>query len=303
MTSSRARDAWAMALLVFLCLVWGAQQITVKIAIAQGIPPIQLAAMRSAIAAICVTAWIGLRDGPAALPATFRRDATLRPGLLIAAVFGTEFMALNLGLRLTTASRGVLFLYTAPFFVAIGAHWFLPGERLRLWPVLGMALAFCGVGLAFIDGLSRPGGSVAGDALCTLAAALWAATTIVIKASPALTRAPASRVLLYQLAGSVPLLLAGSVARGEPWVWPHASSLAWTALLYQSVVVSFASYLVWFWLVQHYPANRISAFTFLTPVFSIVAGAVVLHEPVGWPLVGGVAAVAAGLTLLNRKAA
>ena len=292
-----------MLLLVFLCLLWGAQQITVKLAIAQGIPPVQLAALRSTIAAVCVTAWIRLHDGRDMLRATFRADATLRPGLLIAAVFGVEFMALNLGLRLTTASRGVLFLYTAPFFVALGAHWFLPGERLRLWPVLGMATAFCGVGLAFIDGLARPGGSVAGDALCTLAAALWAATTIIIKASPALRNTPAARVLLYQLAGSVPVLLAGSVAWGEAVAWPHASSLAWAALLYQAIVVAFASYLAWFWLVQHYPANRISAFTFLTPVFSIVAGAVVLHEPVGWPLIGGVTAVAAGLTLLNRKAA
>lgn len=291
-----------MALLVFLCLLWGVQQITVKLAIAQGIPPLQLAALRSAVAAACLTGWIGLRDGWHGLRAMVRRDSTVVPGTLLAVAFAAEFMALNLGLRLTTASRAVLFLYTAPFFVAAGAHVFVPGERLRPWPTLGLALAFGGVGVSFLDGLQRPGGSLAGDALCIFAAALYAVTTIMVKAVGALSRTSASRLLLYQLAGSAPLLMAASLAWGEPPSWPHATALAWAAVFYQSVVVAFASYLAWFWLVLNYPANRISGFTFLVPVFGIAAGALLLHEPVGWPLLAGFAAIVAGLMLLNRPA-
>ncbi len=290
-----------MALLVFLCLLWGVQQITVKLAIAHGFPPLQLAALRSAVAALCLTGWIGLREGRRGLRAMLRADSTMVPGALLAAAFAAEFMALNLGLRLTTASRGVMFLYTAPFFVAAGAHVFVAGERLRPWPTLGLLLAFAGVGVSFLDGLQHPGGSLAGDALCIVAAALYAVTTIMVKAVPALSRTSASRLLLYQLAGSVPLLVAASLAWGEPPTWPRATTLAWAAVFYQSVVVAFASYLAWFWLVLHYPANRISGFTFLVPVFGILAGALLLHEPVGWPLLAGFAAIATGLTLLNRR--
>lgn len=294
------RDGWAMALLIFLCLLWGVQQITVKLAIAQGIPPLQLAAMRSAIAAVCLVGWIGLRGGRPGLREAVRADSTVVPGAWLAIVFAAEFVALNLGLRLTTASRAVLFLYTAPFFTAAGAHVFVPGERLRLWPTLGLLLAFAGVGVSFLDGLRQPGGSIGGDALCIVAAALYAVTTLMVKADKALSRTSASRVLLYQLAGSAPLLMAASLAWGEPPVWPHVTALAWAAVFYQSVVVAFASYLAWFWLVLNYPANRISGFTFLVPVFGILAGALVLHEPVGLALLAGIVAIAAGLMLLNR---
>lgn len=295
-------DGRAAALMVFLCALWGMQQVSVKVAVTGGMPPLLQGAIRSLIAFLLVIAWTGLREGPRGLALLLRVDRSLRPGLILGGLFSGEFAILYPGLALTTAARGVLFLYTAPFLTALAAHLLLPGERLTRMRGLGLAIAFGGVAIAFADGLFVGGGSLAGDTLCLTAALLWAASTIQIKRSPALGRARAAKVLLYQLGVSAPVLLVLSALVGE-WRHPLApSTLALLCLAYQSVIVAFASYLAWFWLVLRYPAGRLAPFTFLTPVFGIAFGGLLLGEPIGAALLAGAAAVAVGLRLLNRRA-
>ncbi len=294
-------DAMATAVVTLLCALWGVQQVAVKVAIAGGLPPLLQAGLRHAVAAVLVCLYVLGRQGAPAARALFRRDNATGPGLLIGLLFGLEFMALFPGLKLTTAARGVLFLYTAPFFTALGAHVFLPAEPL--WPrqALGLLTAFAGVAVAFADGLAGGGGSMAGDLLCLAAGAIWGATTIVVKASPSLMRTPPARVLLFQLGGSAPMLLAASMVAGETTVWGAVSGSAWAGLFYQTVIVAFMSYLAWFRLVLIYPAGRLSGFTFLTPLFGILAGAALLGEHASPALLLGLAAIAAGLRLLNSK--
>ncbi|MCW3473077.1 DMT family transporter [Limobrevibacterium gyesilva] len=294
-------DATAIAVLVVLCTLWGVQQVAVKVAVVQGLGPLLQAGLRSAVAAVLVLGWIAVKEGPEAFRAVFRRDAALGPGIVIAVLFGFEFLTLYPGLKLTTASRGVLFLYTAPFFTALGAHLFLPHERLTLRQALGLLIAFGGVAAAFADGLAFGGGSVAGDLLCLAAGALWGATTVVVKASPSLSRTPSSRILLIQLVGSAPILLGASALAGEMDHWPHATALAWAALFYQTVIVAFLSYLVWFAMIIRYPAGRLAGFTFLTPLFGILAGALLLGEHASIALLAGLVAIAVGLRLVNSR--
>lgn len=294
-------DARAMAVVVLLCALWGVQQVTVKVAVHDGFPPLLQATVRSAGAAVLCAGWIAARNGAAGLRDAFGGRAAAGAGLLTAALFGAEFMAIYLGIRLTSASRGVLFLYTAPFFTALGAHLLLPQERLRAVQALGLAIAFTGLVVAFSEGPPAGHGSVAGDLLCMLGGALWAATIVIIKASPALRRATPAGILLYQLAGSVPVLLGGAAVLGELARPPHPDALAWGCVLYQTVVVAFASYLAWFWLLVLYPAGKLSGFTFLTPLFGILAGGLLLGETLSSGLFIGVAAICAGLQLLNRR--
>jgi drug/metabolite transporter (DMT)-like permease len=294
-------DAMAAAVLVLLCALWGVQQVAVKVAVAQGLPPALQATLRSFGAAALVCAWIAAKEGGAAVRSLVRRDAALGPGLIIAVLFALEFLALYPGLHLTTASRGVVFLYTAPFFTALGAHLFIPAERLSLRQALGLIVAFGGVAVAFADSLGGPGGSVAGDLLCLAAGALWGATTVAVKANPALARTTASKVLLMQLAGSAPILLAASVAVGDFDRWPQATALAWACLFYQTVIVAFLSYLTWFWLIRIYPAGRIAGFTFLAPLFGILAGWALLGEHASFGLLLGMVAIAVGLRLVNGQ--
>jgi len=140
-----------------------------------------------------------------------------------------------------------------------------------------------------------------GDGLGVLAGILWGATTLAIRGT-ALTRASAEKTLFYQLAVSALLLLLAAAVGEKPPPLHALSLLAWSSLAFQIVIVSFASYLVWFWLIRNYPATRLASFTMLTPVFGLVLGALLLAEPITARLLVALATVAAGIFLVNRKA-
>jgi drug/metabolite transporter (DMT)-like permease len=283
-----------MGLLLSLCATWGFTQVAIKVGNA-GIPPFLQAGLRSAGSALLVWAYAAARGVP-----LFRRDGSLGFGATTAALFAGEFVFLYWGLTYTTAARGILFIYTSPFVVALGAHWFIPGERLRPARVVGLCCAFAGLALAFADALRLPTHrELLGDGMEFLAAVFWGATTVVIKAS----RHSLSyhKTLFYQLAGSAPVLLLLSWLAGEP-ARARALPLSVAALGFQIVVVAFASYLAWFWLLAHYPASPLAAFSFWTPIFGMLAGWLVLGEPVTPALAAAILLVAAGTYVVNRPA-
>lgn len=288
-------DGLAVVLLIGCCALWGINQVAMKLALAE-IPPLTQSALRSAGAALLLWAWSVARGIP-----LWQRDGTLRGGLLAGLLFAAEFGCMFVGLQYTTASRMVVFIYLAPFVVALGMPLISRSERLDAWQSTGLVLAFGGVVWAFAEGLgARKEGSLQwlGDALGIVAAVLWGATTLVMRASRLGSAAP-EKTLLYQLAVSAAALAAAALLAAEPWP-RQVGALSWAALGFQTVVVTFASYLVWFWLVRHYPATRISAFTLLTPVFGLLAGVVLLGEPVTTRLVLALAAVSCGIALVNR---
>jgi drug/metabolite transporter (DMT)-like permease len=286
-------DSAAIALMVLLCACWGFNQVAIKLANA-GISPIFQAGLRSAGSALLVWAWSAHRG-----VRLVARDGTLGLGILIGVLFAAEFVFLYWSLVFTSASRAVLFLYMSPFVVALGAHFLIPGERLRWLQVVGLSCAFAGTALAFGDALRFPTyRELLGDGLAFLAAILWGATTVVIKASRLAAISP-HKNLLYQLVVSAILLPVLSSALGEPGI-VAATPLVLGMLAYQVVVVAFASYLAWFWLISRYPAGRLSSFSFLTPLFGLVAGAVVLAEPIGWALMMALVLVGIGIALVNR---
>jgi drug/metabolite transporter (DMT)-like permease len=282
-----------MAVLVVLCAVWGFTQVSIKVANA-GISPVFQAGLRSAGSAILLWAWSAWRGVP-----LFRRDGTLAHGTIIAALFAAEFVLIYRGLVLTTAARAVLFVYTAPFVVALGAHVFVPGERLRGLKIVGLGGAFVGIAVAFADAVRLPTRrELVGDLLVLGGAVCWGATTVVVKASRHVHLTP-NKTLFYQLAGSALLLLPLAAVFGEPGI-VRPTPLVLLALLYQIVVVAFASYLAWFWLLARYPASELSAFSFLTPLFGMLAGGLVLGERIGPALALAMALVAGGIYLVNR---
>ena len=280
--------------MLILCLSWGFNQVAVKLALPE-IPPFLQAAIRSAGGALLVTAFAAVRGVP-----LFDRDGTLKAGVVAGILFGLEFLLIYRGLVWTTASRAVLFLYMAPFFVALGARFFLPGERLALWQWLGLALSFAGVALALgLPGAAADRFVLFGDAMLIVAAALWGATTLVIKAS-ALSCAPHEKTLLYQLVISAPVMALTAFIFGERMA-AVPSTLSLASLAYQTVWISSITYVAWFALVVRYSASRLSAFTFLTPLFGVAAGNVVLGEPLTPGFAAAVALVACGLVLVNRR--
>ena len=286
-------DAFAASTMLLLCAIWGAQQVAIKLAAADVVPTIQVT-VRSGMSALLVAALEAWRGGRLPL-----RARNLRPGLLAGALFGVEFLLIGEGLRNTSASHMVVFLYTAPVFTAVGLHLLVPAERLRPHQWLGVAVSFGGIALAFLGGTAPGAAGVAGlrgDVCAVLAGAAWGATTIVIRTS-SLSEAPATETLLYQLAGGFAFLVVATLALGSgPAV---ATPVSVASLLFQGVVVSFASYLTWFWLLRRYLATRLSVFSFMTPIFGVAFGVLVLGDPVTPAFAAGAALVLAGITIVS----
>jgi drug/metabolite transporter (DMT)-like permease len=289
-------DTLAVSLMVLCCFLWGLNQVAAKAAMPE-VPPLWQAALRSLGGTVLVALWARWRGIP-----IFARDGTLGGGLLAGALFGAEFVCIFVGLQFTTASRMVVFLYTSPFIVALGMPFISRAERLSGTQISGLLLAFAGVAWAFSEGFAKPAGGahqLLGDALGLAAAVIWGATTLVVRGTR-LAIASAEKTLLYQLAVSGLLLGVAALLAGAPM--PSAlSALAWSSIVFQVVLVTSMSYLVWFWLIRAYPATRLASFTLLTPVFGLVLGAALLGEPVTSRLVVAVATVSAGIVLVNRR--
>lgn len=272
---------------------WGFNNVAIKLAI-HDIPPLIQSSARSVIAALLVGAWTQARGIP-----LFKRDGTLTAGILAGLLFALEFLLIYRGLLWTTATRGVLFLYLAPFFVVLGSRWLVPGDHFHISQWLGLLLSFIGIVIAF--GLPTPAADsrqVLGDLMLVGGAAAWGATTLTIKAS-ALNRISAEKTLLYQLVVSAPLLGLGALVFGERMTAPP-SAVALGAFAYQTIYVVSITFTIWFVLVVRYSAARLSVFTFLTPLFGVAAGHLVLGEPLTPAFAVAVALVAAGLLLVNR---
>jgi drug/metabolite transporter (DMT)-like permease len=294
-TERKPLDATAIGLMVALCLVWGLWQVIAKLA-ADGVSLVLQSGIRSAIATVLLWAWALWRATP-----LFGRDGTLGAGILAGLLFGGEFLFIFMGLAHTAAARMVVFIYFAPCMTALGLHWLVPGERLRLVQWTGVALAFAGIAVAFGDGFAAAGGTLLGDLYGVIGALLWAATTVLIRATK-LASISATKTLFYQLAVSAVMLLAASWLLGEPGI-TRFTPLIIAALAYQSVVVAFASYLIWFWLLRRYLAGRLAVFSFLTPLFGVAAGVVVLGEPVTVAFIGAALLVGLGIVLVNAPKA
>lgn len=293
MDSRKALDGQAMGIMLVLCLIWGLQQVVLKAAAADVTPLMQIA-LRTGIAAVLVGLLMARRGERIRIS-----DGTWRPGLLVGFFFALEFLLVGEGLRFTTAAHMVVFLYTAPIFVALGLHWKLPAERLATLQWLGVALAFGGIVIAFF-GRGQSSGDLAamlwGDFLALGAGIAWAATTVAVRLS-SLAREPATKTLFYQLAVSFVLLMLATIALGQAGFKP--TPLAWGSLLFQSLVVSFASYLAWFWLLRHYLASRLGVFSFLTPLFGVAFGVWLLDEPLEPSFLVGAILVCAGIVLVS----
>jgi drug/metabolite transporter (DMT)-like permease len=286
-------DVRAVLVLIACCACWGINQSAIKIANA-GISPMLQVGLRSIVAGLLVFAWTGVRGVK-----LFERDGTLWPGLLAGLMFAVEFMVLYVGLELTTASRGVVLLYLSPFVVAVGAHYLIPADRLTLAKVIGLTAAFAGLAVAVGESFTEPGRpTLMGDLLCLLAAVLWGATTLLIR-STALKSAAPEKTLLYQLFVSGVLLPPVSVVMGEPGIGDLTPAVL-LAFAYTAVVVAFISYIAWFWLVRTYPPTRVTAFTFLSPVFGVIAGNLILGEAFTASLAVSLALIAFGIYLVNR---
>lgn len=284
----------ASLLLVLLCLLWGGNLVSIKIS-NQGIPPIMGALIRSAAAAVLLWTYARRRHEAVFMPGT-----DLKHGAVIGILFGLEFLFLYWGLDFTHVSRGTLFIYTHPFWVALGAHILLTDDKLTVLKGGGLALAL--VGLVSVFGSRSATLSPnfwIGDMMALAAAFFWAATTVYIKKVVVTRNFTHYQTLFAQLFFSIPVLFSGWLIfeLDEP---VSLNGLVLGAIVYQCAVVAFFSYLLWFWMIHRFPVSRLAAFTFLAPLFGVILSGLVLKEPLPLLLWLGLVLVGAGIYLVNR---
>lgn len=293
MSERRAVDALAVGLMLLLCLTWGFQQVAVK-AVASGMSPVLQMALRSGIAACLLSLLIVWRGGKVATV------STLVPGIFAGVLFALEFLFLAEGLRFTTASRVVVFLYTTPILVALGLHMTIPSERLSQIQWIGVGMAFVGIVMAFMWGEQEVSeanpNQLLGDMLALLAAVAWAATTVLIRNS-SLSNTPPTQTLWYQLIVCCLMLMGYALITGQTYI--QSSTIVWVNLAFQALFVSFASLLTWFWLLTKYPASQLGVFTFMTPLFGVALGALILSESLPRSFLVGAVLVMIGIVLVN----
>lgn len=283
-------DPFACGLMLLLCIVWGFQQVSIKL-VEQDVAPVLQLAIRSGIAALVLSVITLWREGRGAFG-----DGTLLPGLGVGLLFTLEFFFISEGLVRTSASHIAVFLYTAPIFAALGLHLILPEERLSPIQWLGVLVAFGGIALAFLGKPGNAAGSLFGDALGICAAIAWGATTVLIRGS-SLSEAAPVKTLFYQLGVAAVVLLAVAAATGRLGLVP--SDRALLSLGFQVVVVALISYLGWFWLLRRYLASRLSMLSFMTPLFGVGFGVLVLGEPLDSSFILGGLLVLGGLLLVT----
>ncbi|MGD8561240.1 MAG: DMT family transporter [Desulfarculaceae bacterium] len=282
------------ALVIVLCVFWGANMGMVKIA-APEVASIFQAAIRSFGGALFLMAWMLIKGIP-----FFPSRQAVGYGWILAFIFAAQFAVIYYAVGFHLASRVYVLVHTAPFFVALGAHFFLQDDRLNTWKVAGLILAFIGVLILFVPQFAATGQAMIwGDLLSLIGGALWGATTIFVKRFAIGVSAP-SQVLLQQTLFSTPLLVGISL-----WLEPEPiKGFSWVSagvLFYQSFVIVFISYLLWFMMVKKHPVSLLHAFSFLTPVFGVfISGMLMLGEPVTWRLVSALALVSLGLVLVNH---
>ena len=279
--------------MVLLTALWGFQQVTIKW-IAADVSLVAQAAIRSIVATALLVIWSRFTT-----QSLFGKDGTLVAGVAAGLLFAFEFVFIYGGLGHTNASRMSVFVYLAPPLTALGLHFMVAGERLGVRQWLGVALAFAGLVLAFAEGFSAGRNTWLGDLCGLIAAILWAATTVLIRAT-SLARVSAAKTLFYQLAVSALVLPVASWAIGENGV-SAINGLVLASLAYQAIIVAFGSYLAWFWLLRHYLAARLSVLSFLTPLFGMLSGVVFLSEPLSAHFAAAALLIAAGIALVNLR--
>ncbi|WP_395394018.1 DMT family transporter [Novosphingobium sp. BL-8A] len=289
----RPVDGRAALMMVGLCAIWGMQQTALKAAAPDMAPVLQIA-LRSGIAAVAIAALVFWRGEGHAL-----RGGTWKPGLAIGVLFALEYLFMGEGLRFTSASHMGIFLYTAPIFTALGLHVGLPEERLSPLQWLGIVTAFAGVAVSFLGGASSGGkGNSAwiGDLMGIGAGASWGATTLTLRFSK-LSHAPSTVTTLYQLLGAFVLLTLLALATEQTAI--RLTPLLGLSFAFQTIGVSLVSLLVWFGMLRVYLASRLGVLSFMTPLFGVAFGVLLLGERLEAAFIAGAVMVIAGILLVS----
>ncbi|MCH9747530.1 MAG: DMT family transporter [Tateyamaria sp.] len=284
-------DMFGVVALIAIALNFGLNQIVIKFSNG-GFQPLFMACLRSAGAGIVLLIWMRIRKIPFFLP-----RSSLIFGALAGVFFALEFSLLFTALDLTTVSRSSIIFYSMPVWLALILHFAVPDEKLSVLRFIGLLLAMLGVFIALFDRQDEQG-NLLGDILSLFAALCWAAIALLVRITP-LSKISAEQQLLCQLVVSAPILLIMSLGYGT--LLRDVEFIHVIGLAYQIFAIASFGFLSWFWLMKRYPVSLVASFSFLSPVFAVLLGWIILDEQIEVTIWLALGLVAAGLYLINRR--
>jgi len=286
-------DAFGAASLIGFSVLLGFNQVVIKV-VNGGLQPVFFAGLRSLGVIFCVWLWIRLRGRKL----DFKRG-TIKAGILMGVVFSFEFLCLFMALDLTSVTRTTVIFYSMPVWLAIAAHFLMPGEQITGTKAAGLLMAFGGVAYAIISRGGGGEGSLAGDMFALGAAIGWAGIALVARATRLSEVRPEMQVF-WQVLVSAPILLLAAPLFG-PLIRDLEPIHLW-GLGFQIIVIVSAGFIFWLWLLSVYPASSVASYSFLTPIFGVFMGWAMLGEEISSALILSLVLVAGGIILINRPA-
>ncbi len=294
MTTRKPIDATALGIMVVFCFAMGLQQIALK-ATGEDIAPILQIGLRSAIAAVLVLAYVVIRGKKLQFA-----DGNWKAGILVGTLFALEYLFLGAALHYTSAAHSVIFLYTSPIFSALILHFLVESERLKIVQWVGILLAFSGIAVAFLwhgeEAAEMQPNMLWGDFLALLGGVAWGLTTVLIRSSK-LANVSSEQTLLYQLVMGALILLGAAAWSDQLAINPTPLALA--SVTFQTLIISFGGFLLWFWMLNTYIASRLGVLSFMTPLYGVVLGALLLGERIEAGFLYGSAMVIGGIVLVS----
>ena len=280
---------------ILISAFWGGNSPSIKVAL-EGVPPLALAGIRFILGALTVLVWVIV----AGVPLKPSR-AEYRPLFFLTALFVLQIYLLHSGTGFTLAAHSGVFVSTGPFFLALFAHYFLPGDRLTVFKIVGMSLSFAGVVVIFAEGfLISATDYLLGDAIVLVSGLLLGARQVYTKT---LTQSihPA-RLLFWQATLSVPVFFALS-AVFERGARIELNAKIISAIVYQGVVIAGLGFIFWTLLLRRFNASRLGVFGFIAPISGVVISYFLLGEPISNALIIGVLFVGLGIAVVSFQGA
>ncbi len=277
---------------ILLNIIFGANAVAIKISL-KGIGTFTAAGLRFCFAAIAIALWVHMSGRTLKIAKT-----NIKPLLIISIMFTAQLSLFYFGLSKTLASRGALIVNVVPFLVLIFAHFFIADDRINGRKITGMTLGFCGIALVLANGKSLSANILSGDAIVLLAAVIWSANAVYTKTI--IDRFRAFQLVLFPTIFAAPVLLV------EGWLWDRMmidfiDAPIVAAIVYQSLICAAIGFVAWNHLLRRFGASTLHSFIFIMPISGVMAGGLVLHEPLPINLLAGGVLVATGISIVNRN--
>jgi drug/metabolite transporter (DMT)-like permease len=280
-----------------LTLIWGTTWAAIRVSL-EGIPPFTGVAVRFAIAAVVLLGCMRLFRVRFARSVNERRIWIANTVLSFCGSYGVVYWCEQ---YVPSGLASVLFA-TFPLFVALMAHVALPDDRLTPARTAGILVGFLGVAVIFSEDFARLGGrQVALASLVMLVSPLVSAAASVAVKRWGEGVHPFS-ITAVPMAGAAVIMgaLAAVVERGRP---VDLGPRPMAAVLYLAVAGSAVTFSLYYWLMAHIPATRVSMVAYMIPVVAVVTGVLFMHEPVTARMIAGGLLVVAGVAMAVRRPA